>query len=221
MGIRVDKKKKEEEEKHFFLQQQREKGKLLKDVFFKVCGSYEGEGIPSAHPSKRNYCHTLKEVWGEIPSWWRVMGRRCPRLESDFKCFFCFGFFVVAYFVIKTQPCHNAARIAPSEKNTRLEAGFSRLRLTWEKNKISIMTLQGLSAASAAACTLYIRRTGAEWPRGLSDMTQTVRALFKIVRSEKKEVRFIFWSELASIDRRLQRNCAQTESPKQQLGSSY
>lgn len=41
-----------------------------------------------------------------------------------------FGFFVVAYFVIKTQPCHNAARIAPSEKNTRLEAGFSRLRLT-------------------------------------------------------------------------------------------
>lgn len=132
-----------------------------------------------------------------------------------------FGFFVVAYFVIKTQPCHNAARIAPSEKNTRLEAGFSRLRLTWEKNKISIMTLQGLSAASAAACTLYIRRTGAEWPRGLSDMTQTVLALFKIVCSEKKEVRFIFWSELASIDRRLQRNCAQTESPKQQLGSSY
>lgn len=58
------------------------------------------------------------------------MGRRCPRLESDFKCSFCFGFFVVAYFVIKTQPCHNAARIAPSEKNTRLEAGFSRLRLT-------------------------------------------------------------------------------------------
>lgn len=93
MGIRVDKKKKEEEEKHFFLQQQREKGKLLKDVFFKVCGSYEGEGIPSAHPSKRNYCHTLKEVWGEIPSWWRVMGRRCPRLESDFKCFFLFWFF--------------------------------------------------------------------------------------------------------------------------------
>lgn len=141
--------------------------------------------------------------------------------KATLNVFFVLVFFVVAYFVIKTQPCHNAARIAPSEKNTRLEAGFSRLRLTWEKNKISIMTLQGLSAASAAACTLYIRRTGAEWPRGLSDMTQTVLALFKIVRSEKKEVRFVFWSELASIDRRLQRNCAQTESPKQQLGSSY
>lgn len=130
------------------------------------------------------------------------MGRRCPRLESDFKCFFflVFGFFVVAYFVIKTQPCHNAARIAPSEKNTRLEAGFSRLRLTWEKNKISIMTLQGLSAASATAYTLYIRRTGAEWPRGLSDMTQTVLALFKIVCSEKKRSA-IHFLERTAIDR--------------------
>lgn len=47
MGIRVDKKKKEEEEKHFFLQQQREKGKLLKDVFFlKYVAHMKGREFP-------------------------------------------------------------------------------------------------------------------------------------------------------------------------------